>query len=426
MVMLGMSNRIEIMKTTNKRLKVLVIDEWFPWPLESGKKIRTFNLISRLAQRYEIYYLAYASIPKEDFKVAEMQKYGINTIFVEDTRTKKWSLPFYMDVARNLLSSQPFSTIYHVRPIFVKELCNFLEREKPDLVHCEWTNYAPYLEYVRNIPIIIASHNIESDIWQRYARNTKNPLSKIVAMQQAKKIEALEREWYAKVDHVIAVSEADKARIEAYGGYVTVVDNGVDLEYYGAQDISKDADCIVYTASFDTFANQDAVHFFMREMYPYIKMKVPNIKVLFVGKDPPPSIVKYGQREPSSILITGTVPDVRKYIGSAAVVIVPLRIGGGSRLKILEAMAMKKPVVSTTVGAEGLMVESGKNIIIADDPIAFSNRVITLVKDERAQNELGKAGWRVVKEMYDWDVLARKQDAVWDKFGKSQFLGRVV
>lgn len=411
------------MNNKDKRLKVLVIDEWFPWPLESGKKIRTFNLISRLAEIHQIYYLAYASTPKEDFKVAQIQKYGINTLLVEDNRTKKWSLPFYMDVARNLLSSRPFSTVYHVRPIFAKELCKFLEREKPDLVHCEWTNYAPYLEYVGNIPIVISSHNIESEIWHRYARSTKNPLSKLVAMQQAERIEVLEREWYKRVDHVIAVSETDKERIEGYGGYVTVVDNGVDLQYYGAQDIPNNADSIVYTASFDTFANQDAVHYFMREMYPYIKMKVPNIKVSFVGKDPPSSIVKYGHKDPSSILITGTVPDVRKYIGSAAVVIVPLRIGGGSRLKILEAMAMKKPVVSTTVGAEGLIVESEKNIIIADDPIEFSNRVIKLLKDKRAQHELGMAGWNVVKEIYDWNVLARKQDAVWQKVGKGEFFG---
>jgi glycosyltransferase involved in cell wall biosynthesis len=393
-------------------MKVLVIDEWFPWPLESGKKIRTFNLISGLAKWHNIIYLAFASLPIEKEKIGLMRAQRINAIPVQDTRQKKWTLPFYWDVARNMFSCQAFSTEYHIKENFAKELCKIVQDEKPDLVHCEWTNYAPYLRFVDCIPTVISSHNIESDIWLRLAHNTRNPIKKFVALQQARKIEVLEKEWYARVNHVIAVSESDKIRIERYGGNASVVDNGVDIAYYDMRGIIEDDDSIVYAASYDTFANQDAVHYFMSEIYPHIKSRAPSLKVSFVGKDPPASIRKYEQKN-MSVHVTGTVPDIREYVQRASVVVVPLRIGGGSRIKILEAMAMKKPVVSTSVGAEGLKVIDGENIFIADDPIMFSNKVLNLLRDKKLRYSLGMSGWERVRDVYDWNELIESHDKIW-------------
>lgn len=394
-------------------MKVVVIDEWLPWPLESGKKIRTYNLMVRLAKNISILYLAYVKIPQEKEKINVLEKNGIHVIPVDDLRIKKWSMLFYLEVILNYFSKDPFSTAYHIKRNFIDKLLEITSREKPDLVHCEWTNLAPFLGFLKNFPKVIAAHNVESDIWKRLAVNEKNPVTCLIARQQEKKIERLEREWYQKADHCIAVSHQDKRVIESYGAKVSVVDNGVDVQYYsegGPHEFNENR--LMFVGSLDTFSNQDAVSFFVNKIFPLIIERFPDIEFWIVGKDPPKKIVGYSKKV-TNIFVTGRVQDIREYLSKATLFIVPLRIGGGSRLKILEAMAVKKPVISTSIGAEGLKIVDGENIIIADSPIEFANKVLWLLKNPEKQKSLGKAGWRMVKEEYDWEILAKRQESIW-------------
>jgi len=395
-------------------VKILVFDEWIPWPLESGKKIRTFNLMIRLAKKFEIVFLSYANLPEEEYKVRKLEEYGIKLIPVKDVRTTKWTTPFYLQIVLSFLSREPFSSQYHIKNEYIDVLRLTLTNEKPDLVHCEWTNLAPFLEYVEDIPCIISSHNVESDIWKRLGKNGSNIFMRILGRSQAIKIERLERHWYPRADCCIAVSNQDMETISSYGANVTVVDNGVDIGYYDSypkQRIRKSS--IVFTASFDTFSNQDGAIYFIEEIYPLIKKEVPDVQVWLVGKNPPDKLKSYSSVD-TSIHVTGTVEDVRAYIAQAEICIVPLRIGGGSRLKILEAMAMKKPVVSTTVGAEGLSVEHGKNIFLADTPESFKDYVIRFLRDQTVRENIAESGYNLVKERYDWENLAMKHAMIWN------------
>lgn len=398
-------------------MKVLVIDEWLPWPLETGKKIRSFNLITQLAERHEILYLAYVDLPKERDKVKAMEDRGIRVIPIIDVRTKKWTLRFYLSVVWYLLSKKPFSTIYHIKECFTDKVREVLECERPDLVHCEWTYLAPLLECVRDIPKVISAHNVESDIWKRLRGNTASPLIRFLSWNQAKKIERLERDWYPKVNYCIAVSDEDRNVIESYGAKVSVVENGVDIQFYDVSPVGIDENRLIYVSSLDTLSNQDAVDFFVKEVYPLIKAGRPEANFWVVGKDPPGRIKEYSVRDPS-IHVTGTVPDVREYILKSSICVIPLRIGGGSRLKILEALAMKKAVVSTSVGAEGLRVRDGENILIADEPRDFAAKVSLLLRDPDKRRSLGMAGYELVRATYDWKKLAEKQDHVWSSLGK--------
>ena len=274
-------------------LKVIVIDEWFPWPLESGKKIRTYNLITRLAKEYEIIYLAYANLSIEQEKATELERRGIKTIAVNDCRIKKWTIPFYLSVIMNFFSSKPYSTYYHIKKDFISKLKETIEQENPQLIHCEWTNLAPFLEYVDKIPTVITAHNIESDIWYRLASSGGNIFSRMVGRNQAHKIEKLERQWYPKVNLCIAVSDEDKKIIESYGASASIVENGVDVNYY-SQIVSEAEDySIAFTASFDTFSNQDGAYYFIEEIYPLIKQKQPHAKLKLIGKSPPERFWKY-------------------------------------------------------------------------------------------------------------------------------------
>ncbi len=395
-------------------MKVLVLDEWLPWPLESGKKIRTYNLISRLAVEHEILYMAYMSLPEDAPKKLVMERHGISVVPVQDRRVPKWTAAFYFMVLMNFISRDPFSTVYHIRKEFISELDRVIKREKPDLIHCEWTNLAPFLRHVRGIPSVISAHNVESDIWKRFGDHGSNIFKRILGESQARKIERLERYWYPRASICTAVSPEDLEVIRGYGARVELVENGVDIAYYDSYTRKDDVDndSIVFTASFDTFSNQDGAEYFVRDIYPIIKKKNPRIHLWLVGREPTSAIKSLSMQDPS-IHVTGTVDDVRQYIARAALCVVPLRIGGGSRLKILEALAMKKAVVSTTVGAEGLNVSHGENILLADTEDYFSNCVVECINNPEKRESLGSAGYSLVKKQYDWAPLAQKLDEVW-------------
>jgi len=394
-------------------MKVLVIDEWLPWPLENGKKIRTYNLLSRLTSEHEIHLIAYTDdSPNEREKRQHLESVGIRVVPVKDTRIQKWTPKYYAKVLLNLLSSEPFSSVYHIKPAFINKLKGAVETIKPDLIHCEWTNLAPFLNYVTDIPSVISSHNVESDIWKRFAQASKNPVTKIIARDQARKIENLERFWYPKADHCIAVSEADGKIIEGYGAKVTVVDNGVDIDYYDIKSGNVDENMIIFVASYETFSNQDAAYFFLEDVFPELHRKLPAIHVWFVGKDPPNRLKNYETRYPA-VHVTGTVPDVRDYLSKAALCFVPLRIAGGSRLKILEAMAIRKAVISTSIGAEGLKIKNKENIILADTPVEFSQKIEDLLFNKQLRMNIANSAWDLVKNQYDWPVLAKIMNNVW-------------
>jgi polysaccharide biosynthesis protein PslH len=399
-------------------MKVLVIDEWLPWPLESGKKIRSYNLLSRLAKTNDILYMAFVDLIHEQDKVKIMEDKGFRVTPVRDTRTPKWTAKFYSQVLLNFLSKEPFSTSYHIKRNFIEQLGMVLEQEKPDLVHCEWTNLAPYLKFVKNVPCIISSHNVESDIWKRLGKHGSNIFKKIVGYSQAKKIENLEKKWYPQVNMCITVSREDQKILQGYGAKVKVVENGVDINYYDIPQDIVDPYSLIFTASFDTFSNQDGAEYFVKDIYPIIKKRIPQIQLWLVGKDPSEHM-KFFPKHDSSIHVTGTVDDVRPYVSRAAVCVVPLRIGGGSRLKILEALAMKKAVISTTVGAEGLTITHDRDILLADKPDKFAEYVLLCIRNDDTRNSLAEAGYELVKEKYDWSNLANIHHEVWESVIKA-------
>jgi len=396
-------------------MKILVIDEWLPWPLESGKKIRTYNLIRRLAKVFDICYVAYVRLPGEEDKIRIMEENGIRVFPVSDRRTIKWTPKFYYEVALNLFSAEPFSSTYHISDEFIDIMRSVIYNEKPDLVHCEWTNYAPLLEYAGSLPSVISAHNVESDIWRRFGEHGSSIFKRILGNSQAKKIERLERKWYPRATMCIAVSPEDQKVIQGYGSNVRLVENGVDISYYNNSNNELiDKNSIIFTASFDTFSNQDGAEYLVKEIYPIIKTEIPGINLWLVGKDPSYVLRSFPEMD-ASVHVTGTVEDVRPYIARSAVCIVPLRIGGGSRLKILEALAMKKAVVSTTVGAEGLSITDGDNILIADTPERFSKCVVDCLLDNKKCEQLGKKGYQLISERYNWDRLAEYQEKIWNE-----------
>ena len=388
-------------------MKILVIDEWFPYPMDSGKKIRTFNLVLSLAKSNDITYICYKQ-DTEDFNNGSIPE-RIKIVPVPDRRTIKGSAYYFFKVFINLFQREPFSVKYSYISSMEKELNRLLRAEKFDYIICEWTPYAHYLKNVNHSHKILMAHNVEYQQWQRMYEVTSNPLKKLLFYNQWQSMVEFEKRYFKIFDTIIAVSDLDKELIHEMSNHdkVFVVENGVDLDYYKPQSTER-KNRVIFTASMDAFANQNAALYFAEKIFPLLKSKLPSMEFYIVGRAPNQAIIDLGKTD--GITVTGAVEDVRPYIAQSLVAVVPILAGGGSRLKILEAMAMGIPVVSTSVGAEGLEVENGKDILITDSEEQFVEYIFQCHNDSDLRAKLKSNALELVKNKYGWEQLGGKLD----------------
>src|SRR5437660_1012918 len=385
-------------------MRILVLDEEFPYPANNGKRTRSLNLYSRLAKEFRIRYLGYG----EDSSVAAeaLRSAGIEPIAVPARIPRKNGAIFYLRLLANVLSPLPYIVTSHYSRVYADTVRANMAFE-PNLLLCEWTPYAIYAKVPSSAKKLVSAHNVEADIWQRYFDNETNWVRRWYIREQHRKVKRFEHAALNWVDGAVAVSDLDRARLarEHPSLPLTVVPNGVDLDYFRPTPRAASRH-LVFTGSMDWRPNQDAARYFVRHILPLLHQTRPDLECTFVGRSPPEDI-----RALADILgvhVTGTVDDVRPYVDRPAVYVVPLRIGGGSRLKILEAMAMGRPVVSTTVGAEGLNVVHEQHVLLADDPKTFAESVLRLLGDPEMCRKLTANGRSLVEQSYGWDALAKR------------------
>jgi glycosyltransferase involved in cell wall biosynthesis len=272
-----------------------------------------------------------------------------------------------------------------------------------DCVVCDFLAPAPNFADMNKV--VLFQHNVETMIWRRHAEQARDPLRKAYFRRQADRMEDWESRMCRSAARVIAVSpqDADTMRkmfaVEAFS-----VPTGVDLEYFRRPQNPQPAADLVFVGSMDWMPNSDGVNYFVREILPLIWERKPDCTLAIVGRSPSPAMQALAKQD-SRIHVTGTVPDVRPWLWGASVSIVPLRIGGGTRLKIYEAMAAGTATVSTLIGAEGLDVSHPANIRLADTPADFAGQCLSLLDDvSQRQAEAGEA-LRLVTSRFSWDVV---------------------
>ena len=388
-------------------MKILVLDEFLCYPVDSGKKVRTYSLLRRLAARHQITLLSFVwGDEREREGIEHLRSIGIEVVTVTRNNPAKSGVAFYWRLFSNLLSPLPYIVAGHVSSRYRERLAQLVADREPDLLLAEWSPYAIYLKEYSHIPRLAVAHNIESNIWRGYVEKSKSWARRMYVDLQYRKVIRFEHEIFGWLDGLITVSpvEQEQVRRDYPGLRVALVDNGVDTEYFAPSQSVKEECLVSFTGSMDWRPNQDGVEFFIRTLLPPLRAQVPDVRLLIIGRQPPEWLVALGQEH--GVEFTGSVADVRPDMRRTAVSIVPLRIGGGSRLKILEALAMEKAVVSTVLGAEGLAVISGEHLLIADDPEAFADAVARLLRDQSERRRLGRAGRALVTERYQWDRLA--------------------
>jgi sugar transferase (PEP-CTERM/EpsH1 system associated) len=375
-------------------------------PVDTGGKIRSYNLLKHLAARNEVTLLTYYDGARdEDYERQIVEQFPgavtINTAYA--VSPVRQTLRYF----GNLPAAAPYAVAKFTTPQIQKLVSQWDKERRFDVAVCDFLSASLNFPATLNTPTVLFQHNVESALWKRQAAHEPNPAKRVAFKMEAAKMARYEDLAVNRFHHVIAVSEHDRKLMSLMtdGARISVVPTGVDLANYAAvagEEQNDENAQVLFLGSMDWEANIDGVDYFCREVWPAVKASVPQAKFFVVGRNPSPRVTKWAS---DSVEITGRVESVLPYLRDAAVFVVPLRIGGGTRLKIYEAMAAGKAVVSTTIGAEGLDVHDGKDIFLADDEKTFAKSVIELLVNHDQRRQLGAEAARLAAR-YDWPIIA--------------------
>jgi sugar transferase (PEP-CTERM/EpsH1 system associated) len=381
-------------------MRLLWVKADFLHPPDRGGQIRTLEMLKRLHRRHEIHYVG---LNRGDS--SRSSEYCSLAWPIEHRTPEKNTAAFGAQVVKGLLSPLPVAVSRYRSAQMKRKIEELLRQERFDAVVCDFLFPAP------NIPdlasCILFQHNVEAVIWKRHAANAPSLVHRWYFQLQARRMEAFEGHVCRTVKSVVAVSQVDAEFMRGHYGarHVDAIPTGVDTEYFTPDRPAAPSSDLVFLGSMDWMPNVDGAVWFVRDVLPLVRKRKPDCSVVFAGRRPARAILDLASAD-SRIQVTGTVPDVRPFLWGAAVSIVPLRIGGGTRLKIFESMAAGVPVVSTTIGAEGLAVQPGVEILLADDPAPFAECCLRLMDDSAARTRMAQAARERVSSCFSWEAAA--------------------
>jgi glycosyltransferase involved in cell wall biosynthesis len=397
-------------------LRVVIVDEELPYPPTSGKRIRALNLTLRLARRHRLTYLCHRNADPAEAELARehFARHGVETVIVDRAVPPRSGLRFFLRLGLNLFSSLPYSVASHNSRSLRRAIRELAQRQPVDLWHCEWSPYAEPLRCLPDACRVVTAQNVESLIWQRYYETETNALKRWYIGRQWRKFRRFEQNTLRGVNRTVAVTAEDAALFERDFGVerVEVVDNGVDTAFYQPLDLPRDPKQLLFLGSLDWRPNLDAVDQLLTHVLPEARRAWPAVTCAIVGRNPPAGLRRRISETPG-VTLHADVADVRPYLATSAMLVVPLRIGGGSRLKILEALAMGLPVVSTRIGAEGLCLEDGRHLTVRESIHELVGAVLEALREPATARFRAAEGRRLVRQRYDWDALADRLEEVW-------------
>lgn len=394
-------------------MKILMLVPYLPNTRMSGGQTRWFNLIKYLSKKHQITLFSLIKDDSEKRYIPELRKY-CQKVMVFNRPKKPWTL-------RNILLSQlgPFPLLvirnwsFKERQAIKKELAS----EKYDLVHAETFYVMPHLAKT-NVPTILVEQTIWHEVYRHYVVNNTPLILRPFFMFDIAKVKFWEKHYWKKADQLVAVSEDDRKVMQKLlpGTGVDIIPNGVDSSHYAEKKIDRfDPPRILYgVTNFEWLQNQEATEILIHQIMPKIKKKIPNVKVWIVGRKMPDWLTDLAKKE-KDVEITENIPYARDAYRQASLMVAPIRGAGGTRLKILEAMASGLAVVSTQIGVTGLKVSHGKQALIADSSEGLAEEAIKLLKNPELSEKIGKSGREHVRKYFDWQSIVKLHDPIYKK-----------
>lgn len=384
-------------------MKLLFLSPYLPSPPRWGAPRRVHGLVSELARRHEVSLLAF-TVSGEDTNGALQAtgQYCAEVVTVENDhldraldRKRKRQIQL-----RSLLHIHSFEHLAYYHPAFQKEIDRLVARLDFDVITTEHAQLACY-RLPRTARLVLDEHNIEYDVLRRTTATERPSIRKFYNWVNHLKLRCEERSAWHRADGITLTSERDEELVRQYASdkRTAVIPNAVDTEFFRPSPAPVEAGTILFFGAINYYPNTEGLLFFLDEVFPLVKRQHPGARLLIVGQLPPSAITC---RAAEDVIVTGLVDDVRPYLARAAVVVAPLRIGGGTRLKIVEAMAMGKPIVATRIGAEGLDVNDGEHILLGDTAEDFATQVVRALDDSALAQRLGLAARQRAEALYTW------------------------
>jgi len=388
-------------------MKILWVKAGGLVPLDSGGKIRSFHIASELAKTHDVTLFIFCG---EDSREAQrtltstFRDVVIHPLKIQAGR----GLSEAAGYLTGFFSRLPYSISKYCRPEVGNHLRETIAAKAFDVILCDFLTPAAIVPFDSGVPVVIFTHNVEAMIWKRHMDVASNPLWRFVFKREYKKMRKAEARYLEACAHVLTVSEADSAVFakDIDRRKITTIPTGVDIRYFQPM-AGEETDSMVFTGSMDWMPNSDGISYFVAEILPAIRKRRPQATLWVVGRNADRKVLAMAKADPG-IRVTGRVDDIRPYIARGAVYVVPLRVGSGTRLKIFEAMAMGRAVVSTTIGAEGLPVTSGVDIVLADAPQSFADAVCRLMDSHEERQRIGNEARKLVEEKYSWESVAQQ------------------
>ena len=392
----------------DNKLQVLFITEFLPWPLTSGGRIRSYHILRQVASKHKVTLVAACHDEVEEhFKG-----------FIDDlhalTIQPKSKIKKALGALLTLGSPNPYLLAYsHFQKQLAETIQQLVKKNNYDLVHLDHLDAAIYLPFCGNIPVYLDQHNFETKLFQSVRDNTTNFILRRYIEQQLKKLSKFEAEILRKSNAIGSVSSNDASLMAEIVDHkkIDVVPNGVDLDFF---DIEKKPlpFRVVTIGSLDWQPNVEGLIWFLDKTWPLVVDQCPQATFQIVGRSPPKSLL---DRASDKILIAASVPDIRNYASQAAAFVIPLFSGGGTRLKALEAMAMRMPLVSTPTGVEGINCKDGEHVFIAETPTAFANKVVEVLNDQKMAMTIAEKARQLMEDQYSWDAIGNKLDKIYHR-----------
>lgn len=386
-------------------MRILFLSYWFPYPPSNGSRIRIFNFIKALSVKHDVYLISQLQRDSSPSNAEALSNFCKVILLYPETVRKRNSLRLYF----GFLSNRPRSIYAKHDPVFQKKVKDAIAEIEPECIVVSTVDVVEYILGEASSPIVFIDHNCEFGVLKRAADLSDNTLQKIRLSMSWKKFARWEADIIRRLDCTIMPTQEDKQRMLDFApdlANIVVIPNAADTEYFDPKKWSPDSHLLVYNGALTYKANLDAVLYYSREIYPILVKKYPNIILKVTGR--------YDNVDVSELLacpgidLTGYINDIRDILYRSAICIVPLRHGGGMRLKIPEAMAAGVPVVTSTMGAEGLEYSAGEHLLLADSPQEFADAIDNLLADRKLTEVIRANGRKLIEEKYSWNIVSKR------------------
>jgi polysaccharide biosynthesis protein PslH len=387
-------------------MHILMVCRDIPYPLNAGYKIRTYNLLKRLAEANAVHLVCYDLNGDAAGRAAGLSCYCSSVSLVKEPKTPK--IRQIPQIMRNMLEGQPLCVKYSKSEAMRRAISEVMEARQIDLVHFDDPYIASNCNFSKHPAIkkTVTFHDIDSEKYRRMYKIQNSAGKRVMLLFDLMMMKHWEKSVLKNADLSIVMSQLDRDALMAHGvgADISVIPNGVDTQRLQFLQAPSASETISFFGALDYHPNEDAALYFCDEMLPLILQENPAAQFCIVGRNPGRKLVGAGAHP--NISVAGNVDDVVPYYRKSSVAVVPLRAGGGTRLKILEAMALGCPVVSTTLGAEGLDLTDGEHILLADTPQQFARRTLELMKNCALRERMALAARSFVEGRYNWDKIA--------------------